>query len=153
MKSRMAIIASYFEGETYGLLGPQMAASLIEEHTPYECIVIGVDRNDDKAVLKKALQEYFGTENAVMGFSNLSGRKDLFDFAGELREEGAFTILGGPQADVDYIGEVDWPAFPHRFPGLSGNFSFAIHGPGEQLIPWLLDKGKGSLAILPAPFT
>ncbi|MBW2077485.1 MAG: hypothetical protein JRI71_08035 [Deltaproteobacteria bacterium] len=37
---RMAIITSYFAGETYGLLGPQAAATIIEEHTPYECIAL-----------------------------------------------------------------------------------------------------------------
>jgi hypothetical protein len=152
MKSRMAIISSYVEGETYGLLGPQMAAGLIEEHTPYECIVIGLDRHDDKKVLKRALQEYFRGENAIIGFSNLNGREDLFDFARELRTEGACTFLGGPQADVDYVGEVNWPDFPHRFQGLSKHFSFAIHGPGEQLIPWLLNKGKGSHKALPGAF-
>ncbi len=152
MKSRMAIITSYFENETYGLLGPQMAATLIEENTSYECIVIGVDRRDDKAVLKKALQEYFGAEKPILGFSNLSGREDLFDFARELREEGAITILGGPQADVDYIGEEDRQSFPHRFQGLSRHFSFAVHGPGEQLIPWLLEDGKGPLRRIAGAF-
>ena len=50
----MVIIASYFAGETYGLLGPQMAATIIQENTPYECIVIAVTREDDKKVLKRA---------------------------------------------------------------------------------------------------
>jgi len=31
-KKKMAIITSYFAGETYGLLGPQMAATLIIHH-------------------------------------------------------------------------------------------------------------------------
>lgn len=152
MKSRMAIITSYFGDEAYGLLGPQLAASIIEEYTPYECIVIGVDRHDDKAVLKKALQEYFGAEKPIIGFSNLSGREDLFELARELREEGALTVLGGPQADVDYVGEDDQPSFPHRFAGLSRHFSFALHGPGEQIIPWLLEKGKGVPARVPGAF-
>ncbi len=42
MKKRMVIIASYFAGETYGLLGPQMAATVIEENSSYECIVVVV---------------------------------------------------------------------------------------------------------------
>ena len=45
---KMAIIAGYFENEDYGLLGPQMAATIIQDHTPYECIVIAVARNYDR---------------------------------------------------------------------------------------------------------
>ena len=41
-KKRMIIIASYFDGETYGLLGPQMAATVIEENSSYKCIVVVV---------------------------------------------------------------------------------------------------------------
>ena len=41
---RMAIIASYFKDESYGLLGPQLAATIIRDHTPYDCIVIAVSR-------------------------------------------------------------------------------------------------------------
>ena len=101
----MAIITSYFEGESYGMLGPQMAATVIQDNTPYDCIVIAVTRDDDMDLIKKALSDYFQKERPLVGFSTLSGREDLFSFAGELKEEGAITILGGPQADLDYIGE------------------------------------------------
>jgi len=130
-KKKMAIITSYFAGETYGLLGPQMAATLIETHTPYECMVIAVAREDDKTLLKGALSNYFGKERPLIGFSSLSGREDLFHFAKDLTEEGCFTILAGPQADVDFSGEVDCKDFPHRFQGLSGHFSCALQGPAE----------------------
>ena len=115
LKKRTAIIASYFEGETYGLLGPQMAATVIQENTPYECIVITVTRADDKKLLKKALIDYLGVERPIVGFSALSGREDLFSFARELTDEGVLTLLAGPQADVDYLGERDWQEHPHRF--------------------------------------
>jgi hypothetical protein len=138
MKSRstkkMAIIVSYFKDETYGLLGPQMAATIIQDHTPCECIVIGVTREDDKAAIKKILAEIFGAQRPVVGFSALSGREDLFALAKELKAEGAVTILAGPQADVDFLGEKGWKAHPHRFKGLSENFSFGLHGPAEQAI-------------------
>jgi hypothetical protein len=138
----MAIIASYFAGETYGLLGPQMAATVIQENTPYDCIVIAVAREDDKALLKSALADYFGVERPIIGFSTLSGREDLFSFAKECKAEGALTILAGPQADVDYLGERNWQEHPHRFKGLTANFSFSMHGPAEQAIYLLqhLDK-------------
>ena len=136
-KNRMVIIASYFAGETYGLLGPQMAATVIQENTSYECIVVAVAREDDKTALKKGLAEYFGRERPVIGFSTLSGRQDLFALAKELKDEGAFTILAGPQADVDYIGEKGWQDYDHRFKGVSDRFSAALHGPAEQAIKLL----------------
>lgn len=142
----MAIITSFFKGETYGLLGPQMAATIIQDNTPYACIVIAVTREDDPGSVKKALAGYFGTQRPIIGFSALSGREDLFSLAKELREEGAITILAGPQANVDFCGEQDWQHHPHRFKGLSDNFDFALQGPAEQVIELLnrLDGDDGS---------
>lgn len=144
-KKRMVIIASHFAGETYGLLGPQMAATVIQENTPYECIVVAVAREDDKTALKKGLADYFGGERPVIGFSTLSGRQDLLALAKGLKNEGVFTILAGPQADVDYIGEKGWEDNDHRFKGVSDRFSIALHGPAEQAIELLqdLDARKG----------
>jgi hypothetical protein len=139
----MIIITSFFKDETYGLLGPQMAATIIQDHTPYECIVIAVTREYDKAVLKKALADYFGSGRLLIGFSALSGREDLFALAKELRDEGAVTILAGPQADVDFSGEEGWRDHPHRFKGLSDNFNFGSHGPAEQVIK-LLHRLEGN---------
>ena len=133
LKKRMAVIASYFEGETYGLLGPQMAATVIEGNTPYECIVIAVTRTHDKKLIKKALIDYFGVERSLIGFSALSGREDLFSFAKELKDEGVLTLLAGPQADVDYFGERNWQEHPHRFKGLSKNLS--VTASSERTFP------------------
>ncbi len=146
LKKKIAIISSYFANETYGLLGPQMAATIIEENTPFECIVIAVSHEDNKSLLKRELYNFLGSEKPVIGFSLLSGRQDLFDLAGELKEEGATTLLAGPQADVDFIGESEWQKFSHRFKGLSEHFSYALHGPAEQVVPFLqqLDHGNPS---------
>ncbi|MFH1122428.1 MAG: hypothetical protein V1758_02095, partial [Pseudomonadota bacterium] len=77
------------------------------------------------------------------GFSALSGRQDLFSLAKELKDAGATTILAGPQADVDYLGEEGWKDHSHRFKGLSSHFSFALQGPAEQIISFLQDvNGK-----------
>ena len=138
-KNRMAIISSYFEGESYGLLGPQMAATIIEENTGYECIVITVTNSDDKSLIIKSLSGYFGKQTPVIGFSSLSGREDLFSLAKELKDKGAITILAGPQAYPDYIGEIRWNEHPHRFKGVSDSFSFSLKGPAEQAIPLLKD--------------
>ena len=134
---KMAIIAGYFENESYGLLGPQMAATIIHDHTPYECIVIAVAREYDKSALKKVLNDYFAAQKPVIGFSALSGRQDLFDLAKELKDEGAVTILAGPQADADFAGEKGCQNHPHRYQGLSEHFNFALHGPAEQVVALL----------------
>jgi hypothetical protein len=134
---KMVIITSFFKDETYGLLGPQLAATIIRDHTPYECIVIAVTRECDKAVLKNTIVDYFGAGRPLIGFSALSGREDLFALAQELRDEGAVTILAGPQADVDFAGEEGWQDHPHRFKGLSENFNFGLHGPAEQVVELL----------------
>ena len=148
-RKKMAIIASFFKDETYGLLGPQMAATIIQDNTPYDCIVIAVTREDDKASVKKVLADYFGQERPVIGFSALSGSEDLFSLARELKEEGAVTILAGPQADVDFIGEQGWQNHPHRFRGLSENFNFGLHGPAEQVISLLNNLDGNDRAEIP----
>ena len=149
---RMVIIASYFQDETYGLLGPQMAATLISTHTPYTCIVIGVANEDRLDQVKRILYDHFGSQRPVIGFSTLSGRKDLFTLAGDLKTEGAVTILAGPQADVDFSGEDHWHQHPHRFSGYSANFSMALQGPAEQFFPVLnahnFDKAKDHAGVI-----
>lgn len=139
----MVIITSFFKDEAYGLLGPQMAATIIRDQTPYACIVIAVTREYDKIALKNTLADYFGTARPLFGFSSLSGREDLFALAMELKNEGAVTILAGPQADVDFAGEVGWREHPHRFKGLSDNFNFGLHGPAEQVVE-LLNRIDGN---------
>ncbi len=136
-RRKMAIIAGYFENENYGLLGPQIAATTIRDHTPYECIVIAVARQYDREALKRQLADYFGPAKPIIGFSALSGREDLFALAKELKDEAAVTILAGPQANVDFSGEDGWQDHPHRFQGLSENFNFGLHGPAEQVIALL----------------
>jgi hypothetical protein len=144
MKKKMAIISSYFKDESYGILGPQIAATVISEHSDYDCVVIAVTRVDDKSLIKKAFSDYFKGQTPIIGFSTLSGREDLFSFAGEMKSEGALTILAGPQSDVDYMGEIEWQDHPHRFRGVSEHFTFALHGPAEQAVVLLkgLDSGE-----------
>ncbi|MDJ0912213.1 MAG: hypothetical protein QNI95_01530 [Desulfobacterales bacterium] len=135
----MAIISSYFQGESYGVLGPQMAASVIRRNSPCESIVIALPAGYKKTFLKRALSSYFGSQMPIVGFSNLSGREDLISLARELKKEGAITILAGPQAAVDYCGEKGRRNWRHRFKGFSDHFSFALQGPAEQIIPFLDD--------------
>lgn len=136
-RERMVIVTGYVRGESYGLLGPQLAASIIQDNTIYDCIVVTVTREDDKDILKKTLCDYFGNQRPVIGFSYLAGRTDLFSIARDFKDEGAFTILAGPQADVDFVGEKGRQHHPHYFQGLSDCFSVAVHGPAEQILPLL----------------
>jgi len=133
----MAIVTGYVQGESYGLLGPQLAASIIQENTAYDCVIVAFTREDDKDLLKKTLYDYFGNSRPVIGFSYLGGRTDLFSLACDFKKNGSFTILAGPQADVDYEGEKGRQDHPHYFQGLSDCFSMAVHGPGEQVLPFL----------------
>ncbi len=131
-KKKFAIICGYFSNESYGLLGPQMAATIIQENTSYNCKVIAVPNKFNKILLIKILKDY-----PIVGFSTLGGRLDLFTLAKELKDQGIITILAGPQAGVDYLGEADKHTYPHRFQGFSDNFNFAVQGPAEQIIPFL----------------
>lgn len=139
-KKRFVILTGYFKGESYGLLGPQMAATIISENSEYDAIVVAVTNEDDKTDLVAALENHFNESPMVIGFSTLGGRPDLFDLAGELKDKGAVTILAGPQANVDFKGEVDCESFEHRFKGMSDRFSFALHGPAQQILP-ILEAG------------
>ena len=148
-RKRMVILTSYLRSETYGLLGPQAAATVIQEHSPHECIVVAVAREDDKTALKGLLADFFGSERPLVAFSYLSGREDLFSLAREFKDDGALTILAGPQADVDYLGETGWRKHAHRFRGLSEHFSFALHGPAEQILPFLKSHEEQEPGLLP----
>ena len=136
-RNKMVIIAGYLAGETYGLLGPQMAATIITDNTDYDCIVVALTRDFDKGQLKKSVTDLLGSDRPVVAFSTLSGREDLFLLAKEFTDQGTFTILAGPQADVDFLGEKGWHLHDHRFKGLWAHFSCALHGPAEQIIPLL----------------
>lgn len=139
-KKKFVILTGYFKGESYGLLGPQMAATIISENSDYDAIVVAITNEDDKTDLKAALEAHFGKTRMVIGFSTLGGRPDLFDLAGELKNKGAVTILAGPQASADFKGEVEHDRFDHRFKGMSDRFTFAIQGPAEAILP-ILEAG------------
>ena len=142
-KKMMAILANCADiEEGYGLLGPQMAATVIEDNTDYECVVVAVGHDSDKELIKKNVIQLVGRGRPIIGFSSLGGRPELWEVARELKEEGAVTILGGPQSDVDYVGETGWERHHHRFPGLRDSFSFALQGPAEQLIPFIDSQCK-----------
>ncbi|MEA3442555.1 MAG: hypothetical protein U9R04_03575 [Chloroflexota bacterium] len=143
MKKLIPILVNYADTEeNYGLLGPQVAATIIQDNSDYECVVVAVGHNFDKDIVKKNIVRLACGDRPIIGFSNLGGRPELWALAKELKAEGIITILGGPQADVDYSGEIGWEKHHHRFPGVRDNFSFALQGPAEQLIPFLNSQEK-----------
>jgi hypothetical protein len=144
MTNQLTIITSYFANETYGILGPQLAAGLINAQTPHECRVLALTKeyNADE-VIRQVLAVADSTEPMV-AFSTLSGRPDLFDLAQRFRKAGATTLLAGPQAAADYQGETGRNNHPHRFQGLSDHFTYALHGPAEQGIDFLLNFKKST---------
>jgi len=148
-RNKMVIITSFFKDESYGLLGPQLAATIIQHHAPWECIVIAVTREYNPSVLDDFLADYFGAARPLIGFSALSGREDLFALARKYKDQGAVTMLAGPQADVDFRGENNWRRHPHRFKGLAQNFNFALHGPAEQAIGLLNDLDGDNWSQIP----
>jgi hypothetical protein len=142
MNRRLAIITSYFSGEHYGILGPQLAASIIQTQTGCECIVIALTKDYEPEEVIRRVFTYCAAPSPLVAFSILSGRPDLFDLAARFTSAGAITLLAGPQAAVDFHGEVGHDRFPHRFAGLSGHFAFALHGPAEQGVDFLLALEK-----------
>jgi len=143
IRNAMVILANYADMEEgYGLLGPQLAATIIRDSTGYDCPVVAVGHDFDKELLKKNVVQLAGGDRPIVGFSSLGGRPELWHLAKELKAEGAVTIMGGPQADVDYMGEIGWEDHPHRFPGVRDCFSFALQGPAEQLVPFVNSQGK-----------
>jgi hypothetical protein len=92
-----------------------MAATIIQDTSPYECIVIAVTRDNDPAKLSKALFSHFGPQRPIIGFSLLGGGTNLISLAESMKCSGAITLLAGPQAEVDFKGEPDQINYPHRF--------------------------------------
>jgi hypothetical protein len=139
-RKKMVIVANYFAGERYGLLGPQLAATIISENSDYHCIVVATTRDDSPVLLKKALSDYFDVHRPIVAFSTIGGRSDLYQLAAELKAEGAVTILAGPQTGADFNGEEGYRRYPFRFQGFSDHFTFGIQGPAEQILPVLSDE-------------
>jgi len=134
----MVIVSNYsYEQDNYSVLGPQMAATIIDDNTDYECNVLAIGRDFKKELAKSCIKTLLDGSKPIVGFSHLAERSDLYNLARELKEGGAVTILGGPQSDVNYVGEVGWQQYDHRFHGLADSFTFAVHGPAEQLISYL----------------
>jgi len=123
------IIFTHHTGEPYGILGAQVAATFFERKLSLPSIVVGVKRDFLKEGLFHFIDDYYTGKDRVVAFSHLCGRKDLIALVGELKQQGFTTVLGGPQARQDYVGEPSTDSYPHRFKGLHSVSDVAFHGP------------------------
>jgi hypothetical protein len=157
------IIFTHHTGEPHGILGAQVAATFFQQKLSIPSIVVGITRDFSKERLLDFIEDYFAGRwsptgkpvvpdqrlgratsrpkngdfllqgDKIVAFSHLCGRKDLLDLVQELKREGFITILGGPQARLDYKGEPGADSHPYRFRGLKSMVDIAFHGPVDGL--------------------
>ncbi|MCX5811195.1 MAG: hypothetical protein NT178_01425 [Proteobacteria bacterium] len=127
------ILITHHTGEPHGILGAQTACTYMTTNLNMPSIVVGIERQFSKELLLKFLDDYYEGKEKIIGFSHLCGRKDLVELIGAVKERSFFTILGGPQAEKDYYGEIDSVNYTTRFKGLHKEIDLAIQGPVDYL--------------------
>lgn len=129
------IIFTHHTGEPHGILGPQAAATHLSRKLGIPAIVVGLTREFSVDALLPFVGEHYEGRERVVAFSHLCGRKDLLALIAKLKERDFKTVLGGPQARVDYLGEEGHDEHPGRFQGLKRVIDIAIQGPVDRLDP------------------
>jgi hypothetical protein len=127
------IIFTHHTGEPHGILGAQIAATFFQQKLLIPSIVVGIERDFSKEQLFHLINQYYTEGEKIVAFSHLCGRKDIIGLIAELKQKGFITILGGPQARQDYMGELDSDSYPHRFRGLKSIVDLTFHGPVDNL--------------------
>ncbi len=123
------IIITHHTGEHHAILGAQIAATYINQRLGMPSIVVGVMRDFDQEKLFEFIREHYLNMERIVCFSHLCGRKDLIALIKILKDSGFRTILGGPHAVQDYMGEADTDRYPLRFKGLKDVVDLAFSGP------------------------
>src|SRR4030042_1328741 len=113
------IIFTHHTGEPHGMLGAQIAATFFQQRLSIPSIVVGIERDFSREQLFHFIGQYYAEKEKIVAFSHLCGRKDIIGLIEGLKQKGFITILGGPQARQDFVGEPDSDAYPHRFRGLN----------------------------------
>ena len=126
------VIITHHTGEPHAILGAQIAATYITQRLGIASIVVGVMRDFDQEKLVELIREYYTNKERIICFSHLCGRKDLIGLIRILKDEGFRTILGGPHAVQDYMGETDTDKYPLRFIGLKDMVDLAFSGPVDH---------------------
>ncbi len=129
------LVCTHHTGELHGILGAQVATAFFTKRLSIPSVVVGLKRDFQKEKFLTFIEEYYRDKERLIGFSHLSGRKDIFDLIRVLHEIGFTTILGGPQAFADYQGEPDTERFPYRFHGLKDRIDIAVQGPVDAVRP------------------
>ncbi|MEM4474303.1 MAG: hypothetical protein QXY75_04950, partial [Candidatus Bathyarchaeia archaeon] len=129
-------------GEPYGLLGPQLAASYISRYI-IPTSVLGVSNFYERQSLVEFLQYYYRGTEPIVAFSHICGKRDLMDLMKLLKSLGFRIILGGPQADRDFLGEPYRDTFPYRIEGLQNVVDLCFSGPIEALEEKVFWEGQG----------
>jgi len=127
------ILITHYTGGSHGILGAQAACTYLTTRLNMPTIVVGIERQFSKELLLQFIDDHYEGQEKILGFSHLCGRKDLLELIGAVRERGFFTILGGPQAEKDYYGEIDSELYQSRFKGLRKVVDLAIQGPIDHL--------------------
>jgi hypothetical protein len=131
--ARKMLIITHHTGEPHAILGAQIAATYMTWNLDIPTIVVGVTRGFDHEMLLDFVDNHYRDKERIICFSHLSGRKDLIELIGTLKDKGFRTILGGPQAVQDYVGEQDSNRYPLRFKGLKDVVNLAFSGPVDYL--------------------
>ena len=131
LHGREMLIITHHTGEPHGILGAQVAATYINQRLGIPSIVVGVTRDFQQEKLHAFIREYYSDKEWIICFSHLCGRKDLIELIGVLKKDGFRTILGGPQAVQDYVGEENTDNYPLRFKGLKDVVDLAFSGPAD----------------------
>jgi hypothetical protein len=139
------ILITHYTGEPHGILGAQAACTYLTKQLQMPSIVVGIARQFSQGALLQFLDSYYAGQDKIIGFSHLCGRADLIALIGAVKERGYFTILGGPQAEKDYYGEIDFERHETRFPGLHKVIDLAIQGPIDHLTHEHLSSTTGCL--------
>jgi hypothetical protein len=127
------IIFTHHTGEPHGILGAQVAATFLHRKLSIPSIVVGIERDFSKERLLHFIDEYYAGKEKVIAFSHLCGRIDIIELIREIKQKGFITILGGPQARMDYDGEPNSDLYPHPFRGLKSIVDIAFQGPVDHL--------------------
>jgi hypothetical protein len=123
------IIFTHHTGEPHGILGAQIAATFFQQRLSIPSIVVGIERDFSREQLFHFIGQYYAEKEKIVAFSHLCGRKDIIGLIEGLKQKGFITILGGPQARQDFVGEPDSDATPHRFRGLKSIVDIVFQGP------------------------
>ena len=137
------LLITHHTGGKHGLLGPQIVATYLSKKFDIPVMVIGLRRGFDEEGFLKFVHEHCEKEEKIVLFSYHCGRPDILKLAETLRNIGFRTILGGPQADKDMLGEPNGEEYRERIIGFSKMFDLGYSGPVDMITKGILTEEIG----------